>query len=272
MPGCCAGSGPSATAPTCSTGPSTSGSPRRGPASIVVAAVRAAPGRDPGAGRRLGPADRVARPPAAVPDPRASLGAQRRVPSASSWSPLVAVTAAPADRADQPRQPAARPALPNVSSHARRRSTTPVVDHRVAGIVTAPMVPQVPLGARRGAPGAAASATRRCSPWATGSCTWGPDTGRMQVWDAGKLGCPVGRGGAIRVPGPGHRVLRHCDWTTTLPREISPDPAAGDHGHVRAPGTWPIRLRSRATRSGARSATRCTTSGSAARSPPPSTP
>ena len=50
---------------------------------------------------------------------------------------------------------------------------------------------------------------------------WGPDTGKLQVWDAGKLGCPVGRGGAIRYEGQVIQDYTYCDWTTTLPQEIS---------------------------------------------------
>ena len=47
------------------------------------------------------------------------------------------------------------------------------------------------------------SATRPPSPSGSGLDQWGRETGRLKVWNAGKLGCGIGRGGLLAVHGPG---------------------------------------------------------------------
>ena len=56
-----------------------------------------------------------------------------------------------------------------------------------------------------------------------GLVKWGPATGKLQVWDAGKLGCP--RRSGRRRSATWARCIHdygYCDWTTTLPQEIAP--------------------------------------------------
>ena len=51
---------------------------------------------------------------------------------------------------------------------------------------------------------------------------WGRTTGQLKVWDAGKLGCSVGRGGLIRYLGQERPVHDYCDWTTDYPQQMAP--------------------------------------------------
>ena len=51
---------------------------------------------------------------------------------------------------------------------------------------------------------------------------WSRTSGTLQVWDAGKLGCSVGRGGLIRYLGNERPVHDYCDWTTDYPQQIAP--------------------------------------------------
>ena len=51
---------------------------------------------------------------------------------------------------------------------------------------------------------------------------WGRTSGQLEVWDAGKLGCSVGRGGLIRYLGQERPVHDYCDWTTDYPQQIAP--------------------------------------------------
>ena len=53
-----------------------------------------------------------------------------------------------------------------------------------------------------------------------GLVKWGTRTGDAQVWDAGKLGCSVGRGGALRYLGEPRATYDYCDWTSTVPPQI----------------------------------------------------
>jgi peptidoglycan/LPS O-acetylase OafA/YrhL len=51
---------------------------------------------------------------------------------------------------------------------------------------------------------------------------WARTNGKLQVWDAGKLGCSVGRGGLIRYLGKIRTPYDYCDWTTDFPQQIGP--------------------------------------------------
>ncbi len=132
---------------------------------------------------------------------------------------LMAVTAVPQTGLISFAAPAG-PSLPKVS-RTTSTSTTPVTSTTPgSGVATAPMAPKVALPP--GAPprvlifGDSAALTL-----GDGLVKWAPATGKLQVWDAGKLGCPVGRGGAIRYLGQVIDDYGYCDWTTTLPQEIS---------------------------------------------------
>ncbi|HVN51228.1 MAG TPA: acyltransferase family protein [Acidimicrobiales bacterium] len=90
----------------------------------------------------------------------------------------------------------------------------------VGGVETAPMVPKVPLAPGE-APRALLLGDSALLTLGDGLVHWGPDTGKLQVWDAGKLGCPVGRGGAYLYLGQVITDYGWCDWTQQFPREIA---------------------------------------------------
>ena len=101
--------------------------------------------------------------------------------------------------------------------------TTTTVDVRpvsVGGVPTAPMVPKVPL-ADGEAPRVLLLGDSALLTLGDGLVHWGPDTGALQVWDAGKLGCPVGRGGSYLYLGQVIHDYGYCDWTHQFPREIA---------------------------------------------------
>jgi Acyltransferase family len=131
---------------------------------------------------------------------------------------LVAVTAVPQTGLVSFAAPAG-PSLPKVSA-TTSTPTTPVTSTSAGGAVTAPMAPRVPLAAGA-APRVLIFGDSAALTLGDGLVKWGPASGKVQVWDAGKLGCPVGRGGAIRYLGQVIDDYGYCDWTTTLPQEIS---------------------------------------------------
>ncbi len=130
---------------------------------------------------------------------------------------LFAVTSTPP--AGQISFAAAGPTLPKLARSEPTSSTTPVTSTR-QGVVTAPMPPAVPLVAGT-EPRVLIVGDSAALTLGDGLVKWGPATGRLQVWDAGKLGCPVGRGGDIRYENQVIQDYGYCDWTTTLPQEIS---------------------------------------------------
>jgi peptidoglycan/LPS O-acetylase OafA/YrhL len=90
----------------------------------------------------------------------------------------------------------------------------------VGGVVTAPMVPKVPLVPGQ-APRVLLLGDSALLTLGDGLVHWGPDTGRLQVWDAGKLGCPVGRGGEYRYLNQDIADYGYCDWTNEFPHQIA---------------------------------------------------
>jgi len=66
---------------------------------------------------------------------------------------------------------------------------------------------------------------------------WGRTTGLEQVWDAGKLGCSVGRGGMIRYLGEARAVHDYCDWTSDFPQQLAP---VKPHVIMVMFGTWDV--------------------------------
>ena len=129
---------------------------------------------------------------------------------------LVAVTATPRTGLVSFAAPEG-PALPRLS---RSSATTAAPVAGADGVVTAPMPAKVPLAAGA-APRVLIFGDSAALTLGDGLVKWGPATGKLQVWDAGKLGCPVGRGGAIRYLGQVIQDYGYCDWTTTLPQEIA---------------------------------------------------
>jgi len=130
---------------------------------------------------------------------------------------LVAVTAAPQTGLisfAEPAGPALPPARVSTSSTVAPTTTVP------GAVATAAMVPRVALTPGQ-APRVLIFGDSAALTLGDGLVKWGPATGRLQVWDAGKLGCPVGRGGAIRYLGQVIQDYGYCDWTATLPQEIS---------------------------------------------------
>ena len=100
---------------------------------------------------------------------------------------------------------------------------------------------------------------------------WANDTGQAQVWNAGKLGCSVGRGGLIGYLGQVRSRLR----LLRLEPSRSPSEIAGIQPHVIVAlfGTWDVVDRQLpGDPSGGPSATRSTTRTCAARSRRPWTP
>ena len=139
-------------------------------------------------------------------------------------------------------------------------------------VATAPMAPKVALAPGE-APRVLIFGDSAALTLGDGLVKWGPATGQLQVWDAGKLGLPASVGVApIRYLGQVIHDYGYCDWTTTLPQEISADPAPGRSWCMF--GTWDVSDRHDPRRHAVAlaSVTRSTTSGSAARSPTPSTP
>ncbi|MGZ4682012.1 MAG: DUF459 domain-containing protein [Acidimicrobiales bacterium] len=66
---------------------------------------------------------------------------------------------------------------------------------------------------------------------------WGHDTGGMKVWNAGKLGCSVGRGGMLKYIDQIRSSYDYCDWTQTFPDEIS---SIQPHVVLALFGTWDV--------------------------------
>jgi peptidoglycan/LPS O-acetylase OafA/YrhL len=70
-----------------------------------------------------------------------------------------------------------------------------------------------------------------------GLSKWTTANGRARIWDAGKLGCSIGRGGLIRYLNSPRPVYDYCDWAVHDPPQI-----AEVKPHVIAVlfGTWDV--------------------------------
>jgi peptidoglycan/LPS O-acetylase OafA/YrhL len=66
---------------------------------------------------------------------------------------------------------------------------------------------------------------------------WAGENGSMKVWNAGKLGCSVGRGGLLQYVGQIRTTYDYCDWSTTFVPDV-----AGIQPHVVVAlfGTWDV--------------------------------
>ncbi len=66
---------------------------------------------------------------------------------------------------------------------------------------------------------------------------WGKGTGQLKVWNAGKLGCSVGRGGLLKYIGQIRSPYDYCDWTDSFTEQIN-----GVQPHVIMVlfGTWDV--------------------------------
>jgi len=66
---------------------------------------------------------------------------------------------------------------------------------------------------------------------------WATDTGAAKVWNAGKLGCSVGRGGLLQYVGQVRATYDYCDWSQTFVPEV-----AGIQPHIVLAlfGTWDV--------------------------------
>jgi peptidoglycan/LPS O-acetylase OafA/YrhL len=112
------------------------------------------------------------------------------------------------------------PALPRATDPPTTVAPTAPASTTPGGVITAPMAAPVALPAGQ-SPRVLIFGDSAALTLGDGLVHWGPSTGKLQVWDAGKLGCPVGRGGAIRYEGQVIQDYGYCDWTATLPQEIS---------------------------------------------------
>jgi hypothetical protein len=128
---------------------------------------------------------------------------------------LFAVTAAPLPGVINLAKPTLGP-LPSLET----TTTVQSVSTNVGGIVTAPMIPKVALEPGE-APRALLFGDSTMLTLGDGLVHWGPNTGRLQVWDGGSLGCPVGRFGAYEALGKVIQVYSDCDWTHNLAREVT---------------------------------------------------
>jgi peptidoglycan/LPS O-acetylase OafA/YrhL len=90
----------------------------------------------------------------------------------------------------------------------------------VGGVTTKPMVAKVPLAPGE-APRVLLLGDSALLTLGGGLVHWGPQTGALQVWDAGKLGCPIGRGGSYLYLGTVIQDYGYCNWTQDFPREIA---------------------------------------------------
>ena len=66
---------------------------------------------------------------------------------------------------------------------------------------------------------------------------WGSETGLVKVWNGGKLGCSVGRGGLLEYVGQIRGPNNNCDWSQTFTNEIS---GIQPHIVVVLFGTWDV--------------------------------
>ncbi len=66
---------------------------------------------------------------------------------------------------------------------------------------------------------------------------WGPATGRINVWNEGKLGCGVTRGGLMRYVDQTLATYNYCDWTDSFTEAIN-----GTQPHIVLAlfGTWDV--------------------------------
>jgi peptidoglycan/LPS O-acetylase OafA/YrhL len=100
--------------------------------------------------------------------------------------------------------------------------TTTVLPVTVNGVASAPMVAKIPLSPGE-IPRVLLLGDSSMYTLGYGLRQWGGATGRLQVWDAGKLGCPVGRGGQYRYLYQVIGVYANCDWTNDYPAQIARD-------------------------------------------------
>jgi peptidoglycan/LPS O-acetylase OafA/YrhL len=106
----------------------------------------------------------------------------------------------------------------------------------VGGVATAPMPPAMPLAP--GTPphvlilGDSAALTL-----GDGLTRWATAGGQAQVWNAGKLGCPIGLGGQIRYLGQVITDYGYCNWQADFPGEIA---AVRPNVIVVMYGTWDV--------------------------------
>jgi peptidoglycan/LPS O-acetylase OafA/YrhL len=147
---------------------------------------------------------------------------------------LVAVTAAPQSDAVSLASQSGPVSVPG--HRAEPPPTTTVVPVVRQGVATAPMVAKIPL--LGGQPvRALLLGDSSMLTLGYGLQRWGPTTGQLRVFDAGKLGCPVGRGGAYRYLYQVINVGPLCDWTNDYPGQI-----AGDRPNIVGVmfGTWDV--------------------------------
>jgi peptidoglycan/LPS O-acetylase OafA/YrhL len=66
---------------------------------------------------------------------------------------------------------------------------------------------------------------------------WSAENGSMRVWNAGKLGCSVGRGGLLQYVGEIRATYDYCDWSQTFVPEVA---SIQPHVVVALFGTWDV--------------------------------